>query len=57
VRKLSKQTSGHVIGLLKTVYAEYGFASGEFRAFDVKSSCHVQHSRPIYPQMNDIRKP
>ena len=45
VKKLSNQTSGHVIGLLKTIFAEYGiptivytdqgtqFASEEFRAF------------------------
>ena len=64
VKKLSNQTSGHVIGLLKTIFAEYGiptivytdqgtqFASEEFRAFAVQYRFQVQHSSPRYPQSN-----
>ena len=56
VRKLSNQMSGHVIDLLKTIFAEYGipavvytdqgtqFTSEEFRAFAVQysSRCSTQ---------------
>ena len=64
VKKLSNQTSGHVIGLLKTIFAEYGiptivytdqgtqFASEEFRAFAVQCRFQVQHASPRYPQSN-----
>ena len=64
VKKLSNQTSGHVINLLKTIFAEYGisavvytdqgtqFASEEFRAFAVQYRFQVQHSSPRYPQSN-----
>ena len=64
VKKLSNQTSGHVINLLKTIFAEYGipavvytdqgtqFASEEFRAFAVEYRFQVQHSSPRYPQSN-----
>ena len=64
VKKLSNQTSGHVISLLKTIFAEYGiptivytdqgtqFASEEFRAFAAQYRFQVQHSRPRYPQSN-----
>ena len=63
-KKLSNQTSGHVINLLKTMFAEYGiptvvytdqgtqFASEEFRAFAVQYRFQVQHSSPRYPQSN-----
>ena len=62
VKKLSYQMSGHVINLLKTIFAEYGipavlytdqgtqFASEEFTAFDVQYRFQVQHSSPRYPQ-------
>ena len=55
VEKLSSQTSGHVIDLLKTIYAVYGipalvytdegsqFTSKEFRAFAVQYKFQVQH--------------
>ena len=64
LKKLSNQTSGHVINLLKTIFAEYGipavvytdqgtqFASEEFRAFAVQYRFQVQHSSPRYPQSN-----
>ena len=64
MKKLSNQTSGHVISLLKTIFAEYGiptivytdqgtqFASEEFRAFAAQYRFQVQHSRPRYPQSN-----
>ena len=64
VKKLSNQTSGHVIGLLKTIFAEYGipavvytdqgtqFASEEFRAFAVQYRYQVQHKSPRCPQSN-----
>ena len=64
VRKLSNQTSGHVINLAKTIFAEYGipavvytdqgtqFVSEEFRAFAVQYRFQVQHSSPRYPQSN-----
>ena len=64
VKKLSNQTSGHVINLLKTIFAEYGipavvytdqgtqFGSEEFRAFAVQYRFQVQHSSPRYPQSN-----
>ena len=58
VKKLSNQTSGHVISLLKTIFAEYGiptivytdqgtqFASDEFRPFAAQYRFQVQHSSP-----------
>ena len=64
VKKLSNQTSCHVINILKTVFAEYGipatvytdkvrqFACQEFREFAVKYRFQVQHSSPRYPQSN-----
>jgi len=64
VKKLSNQTPSHVIGLLKTIFAEYGipavvytyqgtqFAFQEFRAFAVQYRFQVQHSSPRYPQSN-----
>ena len=64
VKKLSNQTSGHVINILKTVFAEYGipatvytdqgtqFACQEFREFAVQYRFQVQHSSPRYPQSN-----
>ena len=51
VKKLSNQTSGHVINLLKTI-----FASEEFRAFAVQYRFQVQHSSPRYPQSNGFIK-
>ena len=58
------QTLGHVIGLLKTIIAEYGiptivhtdqgtqFVSEEFRTIAVQYRLHVQPSSPRYPQSN-----
>ena len=50
VKKLSNQTSGHVIGLLipAIVYTDQGtqFASEEFRAFAVQHRFQVQHGTP-----------
>ena len=66
VKKLSNQTSGHVINLHKTIFAEYGipavvytdqgtqFASEEFRAFAVQYRFQVQYSSPRYPQSNGL---
>ena len=66
VKKLSIQTSGHVVGLLKTIFAEYGiptivctdqrtqFASEEFRAIAVPYMVQVQHPRIRYPQSNGL---
>ena len=68
VRKLSNQTSGHVIDLLKTIFAEYGilavvytdqetqFTSEEFRVFAVQYRFQVQHVSPRYPQSNGFIK-
>ena len=63
VKKLSNQTlAGHVIGLLKIIFAEYGipavvsrdqgaqFAFEELRTFAVQYRFQVQHSSPRYPQ-------
>ena len=59
VKKLSKQTLGHVIGLFKTIFAEYGipavvytdqgaqFASKEFRAFTVQYRFQMQAQRAL----------
>ena len=64
VRQLSNQTSGHVIDLLKTIFAEYGIpavvytdqgtqvTSEELRALTVPYRIQVQHSSPRYPQSN-----
>ena len=64
MKKLSNQTSGHVIGLLKISFAEYGIpaivftdqgpqsASEEFKAFTVQYRFQVQYSSPRYPQSN-----
>ena len=64
VKKLSNQTSGQVIGLLKTMLAEYGipaivftdqgpqFASEEFKAFTVQYRFQVLYSSPRYPHSN-----
>ena len=64
VKKLSNQTLGHVIVLLKKIFAEYGiptivhtdqgtqFVSEEFRTIAVQYRLHVQPSSPRYPQSN-----
>ena len=64
MKKLSNQTSVHVIDLLNTIFAEYGipavvytdlateYASEEFRTFAVQYSFQVQHSSAKYPRLN-----
>ena len=64
VKKLSNQTAGHVIDVLKTIFAEYGipakvftdqgtqFASREFKEFAIQYRFEVEHSSPRYPQSN-----
>lgn len=64
VKKLTNQTAGHVISLLKTIFAEYGipatvytdqgtqFVSQEFKKFAIQYRFEVQHSSPRYPQSN-----
>ena len=64
VKKLSNQTLGHVIVLLKKIFAEYGipsivhtdqgtqFASEEFRIFALQYRLQEQHSSPKYPPSN-----
>ena len=64
VKKLTNQTAGHVISLLKTKSAEYGipatvytdqgaqFVSQEFKQFSMQYRFEVQHSSPRYPQSN-----
>lgn len=64
VKKLSNQTSGHVIDVLKTIFAEYEipakvytdqgtqYASRESREFAIQYRFEVEHSSPCYPQSN-----
>ena len=64
VKKLTNQTAGHVISLLKTIFSEYGvpatvytdqrtqFVSQEFKQFAPQYRFKVQHSSPRYPQSN-----
>jgi len=64
VRKLTNQTAGHVISLLKTILAEYGipatayavqgtqFMSKECKEFTFQYRFQVQHSSSRYPQSN-----
>ena len=64
VKKLTNQTAGHVISLLKTIYSEYGvpatlytdqgsqFVSQEFKQFALQYRLEVQHSSPTYPPSN-----
>ena len=64
VKKLTNQTAGHVISLLKTIFSEYGvpatvytdqgtqFVSQEFTQFALQYRFQVQHSSPRYPQSN-----
>ena len=64
VKKLTSQTAGHVIRLLKTIFSEYGvpatvytdqgtqFVSQEFKEFALQYRFEVQHSSPRYPQSN-----
>ena len=64
VKKLTNQTAGHVISLLKTIFSEYGvpatvytdqgtqFVSQEFKQFALQYRFEVQHSSPRYPQSN-----
>ena len=64
VKKLTSQTAGHVIRLLKTIFSEYGvpatvytdqgtqFVSQEFKQFALQYRFEVQHSSPRYPQSN-----
>ena len=64
VKKLTNQTAGHVISLLKTIFSEYGvpatvyidqgsqFVSQEFKQFALQYRFKVQHSGPRYPQSN-----
>ena len=64
VKKLTNQTVGHVISLLKTIFAEYGlpatvytdqatqFVSKQFKKFALRNRFEVQHSSPRYPQSN-----
>ncbi|PFX30005.1 Retrovirus-related Pol polyprotein [Stylophora pistillata] len=64
VKKLTNQTAGHVISLLKTIFAEYGipatvypdqgtqFVSQEFKKFAIQYRFEVKHSSSRYPQSN-----
>ena len=64
VKKLTNQTAGLVISLLKTIFSDYGvpataytdqgtqFVSQEFKQFAVQYRFEVQHSSPRYPQLN-----
>ena len=64
VKKLTSQTAGHVIRLLKTIFSEYGvpatvytdqgtqLVSQEFKKFALQYRFEVQHSSPRYPQSN-----
>ena len=64
VKKLTNQTVGHVISLLKTIFAEYGlpatvytdqatqFVSKQFKQFALQNRFEAQHSSPRYPQSN-----
>ncbi|PFX28561.1 Retrovirus-related Pol polyprotein [Stylophora pistillata] len=64
ITKLTNQTAGQVISLLKTIFEEYGipatvytdqrtqFVSQEFKQFAMQYRFEVQHSSPRYPQSN-----
>ena len=64
MKKLTNQTAGHTISLLKTIFSECGvpatvytdqgtqFVSREFKQFALQYRFEVQHSSPRYPQSN-----